>query len=248
MSGALEVLNVQVFYNDVIEAVRDVSLTVGKGRIVALLGANGAGKSTLLKAISAVLYPEEGRLIHGSIRYDGVDLTARNADEIVAAGIVQVPEGRRLFETMTVEENLRLGGYALAAAELGEGLERVYAMFPRVREKRHAVAGLLSGGEQQMVAIGRALMSNPRLLLCDELSLGLSPKVIRDIYLAVPRIREGGTAILLVEQDVGQAMAVADRVHCFMEGRITLSGRPADLTRARIAAAYFGSRDTGEAA
>ena len=158
MAGTLEVQNVQVFYNDVIEAVRDVSLRVEGGRVVALLGSNGAGKSTLLKAISAILYPEKGRLIHGTIRFDGVDLSARNADEIVSAGIVHVPEGRRLFPTMTTEENLRLGGHLLGASALGEGLERVYGLFPRLREKRRETAGLLSGGEQQMVAIGRALI------------------------------------------------------------------------------------------
>jgi len=248
MSGALEILNVQVFYSDVIEAVRDVSLTVGEGRIVALLGANGAGKSTLLKAISAVLYPEEGRLIHGSIRYGGVDLTARNADEIVAAGIVQVPEGRRLFETMTVEENLRLGGYALAAADLGAGLERVYAMFPRVREKRHAVAGLLSGGEQQMVAIGRALIGRPKLLILDEPSLGLAPQIVRDIFDIVKRLNaEEGLSILFVEQNARLALAVSEYAYIMENGRIVLDGPSADLAQnADIQEFYLGQAQGGE--
>lgn len=248
MSGALEIRNAQVFYNDVIEAVRDVSMTVGEGQVVALLGANGAGKSTLLKAISAVLYPEDGRLIHGSISYGCMDLTVRNANEIVAAGIVQVPEGRRLFETMTVEENLRLGGYALGVSELNDGLERVYAMFPRVHEKRQTLAGLLSGGEQQMVAIGRALIGRPKLLILDEPSLGLAPQIVRDIFDIVMRLNaEQHLSILFVEQNARLALAVSEYAYIMENGRIVLDGPSADLAQnADIQEFYLGQAKSGE--
>lgn len=247
MTGTLEVLNVQVFYSEVIEAVRDVSLRVDAGRIVALLGANGAGKSTLLKAISNVLYPEEGKLIHGSIRFEGQDLTPRNADQIVAAGIVQVPEGRRLFETMTVEENLKLGGYTLSAPDLSEGLERVYELFPRVREKRHTMAGLLSGGEQQMVAIGRALVGKPRLLILDEPSLGLAPQIIRDIFDTVVRLNaEDGLSILFVEQNARLALEISEFAYVMENGRVVLDGPSKDLmNNADIQEFYLGQAGGG---
>ena len=236
----LEAAGVTAFYGD-FQALFGIDLDVAEGETVALIGANGAGKSTFLRAITGLL-PSRST----ALRFAGQSVAGWPADRIHREGMAMVPEGRRLFASLSVEENLLVG--ASGGRRGPWSLDAVYGLFPDLKTRRHAPGTALSGGQQQMVAIGRALMSNPRLLLCDELSLGLSPKVIRDIYLAVPRIREGGTAILLVEQDVGQAMAVADRVHCFMEGRITLSGRPADLTRARIAAAYFGSRDTGEAA
>lgn len=248
MSQALEVRNAQVFYHDVIEAVRDVSLRVEPGRIVALLGANGAGKSTLLKAISAILYPEEGRLIHGTIRFGDIDLTARNADQIVAAGIVHVPEGRRLFQTMTVEQNLHLGGYLLAKVELAEAVERVYALFPRLRDKRNTLAGLLSGGEQQMVAIGRALIARPRLLILDEPSLGLAPQIVQDIFEIVRKLNaEQGLSILFVEQNARLALAVSEYAYVMENGRIVLDG-PSDMLarNADIREFYLGQSGSGE--
>ena len=248
MSSGLEVSNVQVFYHDVIEAVRDVSLRVDKGRVVALLGANGAGKSTLLKAISAILYPEDGRLIHGSIRFDGADLTTRNADQIVEAGIVHVPEGRRLFQTMSTEENLRLGGYLLGPAALDEGMERVYALFPRLRDKRRLMAGLLSGGEQQMVAIGRALIGRPRLLILDEPSLGLAPQIVEDIFGIVQRLNaEQGLSILFVEQNARLALAVSEYAYVMENGRVVLDGPSAELAQnADIREFYLGQSGSGE--
>ena len=248
MTHALEVRNVQVFYHDVIEAVRDVSLRVDPGRVVALLGANGAGKSTLLKAISAILYPEDGRLIHGTIRFGDLDLTSRNADQIVAAGIVHVPEGRRLFQTMTVDQNLHLGGYLLGASDLAEGVERVYALFPRLRDKRHTQAGLLSGGEQQMVAIGRALIGRPRLLILDEPSLGLAPQIVQDIFEIVRKLNaEQGLSILFVEQNARLALAISEYAYVMENGRIVLDGPSSDLARnADIREFYLGQTGSGE--
>jgi branched-chain amino acid transport system ATP-binding protein len=162
------------------------------------------------------------------------------ADQVLRRGIAMVPEGRKLFPSLSVEENLLIGGQARRAAGPWD-LEAVYALFPILKERRRSPGTALSGGQQQMVAIGRALMSNPELLLCDEISLGLAPVVIRDIYAALPRIRETGAAVVLVEQDIGRALGVADRVYCMMEGRVTLEGRPAALERAAIHAAYFGA-------
>ena len=212
----------------------DISFTFPKGECVALMGGNGAGKSTFLRTIT-------GLLANGGqdIQFQGQSISGWSADKVHKQGIALVPEGRRLFPSLSVEENLLIGG---AGGRTGQWtLEKIYKVFPDLVAKKDNPGTALSGGQQQMVAIGRALMSNPKLLLCDEISLGLSPKVVKDIYAAVPLIREGGTAMLVVEQDVGQAMAVADRVYCFMEGRVTLTGAPKDLTRKDIAAAYFGS-------
>lgn len=168
----LNVNNVQIVYDNVIEAVRDASLSVDEGQIVTLLGSNGAGKSTILKGISGVLYPEDGDIIGGTITLNGESLIGRKPDEIVRSGVVMVPEGRQLFEPLTVEENLMMGGITRSRSGATEALENVFDIFPRVKEKRSTIAGYLSGGEQQMVAIGRALMSSPRLLMLDEPSLG----------------------------------------------------------------------------
>ena len=233
----LETEGLTAFYGD-FQALFGIDLAMEAGETVAIIGANGAGKSTFLRALTGLTPPRAGR-----VRFAGEDVTAMRADRIHRLGLAMAPEGRRLFPSLSVEENLLIG--AQGGRRGPWSLEKVYALFPDLVAKRRNPGTALSGGQQQMVTIGRALMSNPRLLLCDEISLGLSPKIVRDIYRAVPAIRAEGTALLVVEQDVGQAMAVADRVHCFMEGRITLSGRPGDLGRDQVAAAYFGMEEAG---
>ena len=226
----LSVTNLQVYYDRAVEAVRDVSLEVGAGRIVALLGSNGAGKSTVLKAICGVLYPEEGEVTGGSIRYADQSLQACRPHEIVRRGIVQVPEGRRLFDTLSVEENLRMGGYLQPLAREAEAMARVFALFPSIVEHRHRIAGYLSGGQQQMVAIGRALMGEPKLLLLDEPSLGLAPLIIDEIFQAIRRLRdENGLTVLLVEQNAKLALSLADYGYIMESGRIVLDGTPERL-------------------
>jgi len=176
------------------------------------------------------------------IRFEGRGIGALAAPDIVRLGIAMVPEGRKLFPSLSVEENLLVGCYGRSGRVWT--LDTIYDLFPVLKERRDSPATALSGGQQQMVAIGRALMSNPRILLCDEISLGLAPVVIRDIYAAFPKIRAGGASIVVVEQDIGQALAVADRVYCLMEGRVTLTGTPSSLTRDAIHAAYFGAHTT----
>jgi len=232
MTTLLETKGLTARYGD-FQALFGIDLTVAEGETIAIIGANGAGKSTFLRALTG-----PGATRGQDIRFDGRQIAGLAPGRIHRLGPVLVPEARRLFRSLSVEENLLIGAAGKRAGPWS--LERVYELFPDLRAKRRNPGTALSGGQQQMVAIGRALMSNPKLLLCDELSLGLAPKVIRDIYTALPRIRELGTSTLIVEQDVGQALAVASRAYCFMEGRVTLSGAPADLTRARIAAAYFG--------
>ncbi|MER9601379.1 ABC transporter ATP-binding protein [Mesorhizobium sp. M0243] len=211
-----------------------VDITVAVGECVAIIGANGAGKSTLMRSITGVIGNEPGMVLHR-----GEPIGALSSAEIMKRGIAMVPEGRRLFPSLTVEENLLVGGQARKVPGPWS-LDAVYDLFPILRERRKSPGTALSGGQQQMVAIGRALMSNPELLLCDEICLGLAPVVIRDIYAALPKIREGGAAIVLVEQDIGKALAVADRVYCMMEGRVTLAARAAEVTREDIHSAYFG--------
>lgn len=229
----LETCGLTAFYGD-FQALFGVDMTVAEGEAVAIIGANGAGKSTFLRCLAG-LQSTKGQ----HITFDGQPIAGQPGERIHKAGLALVPEGRRLFPSLSVEENLLIGA---AGGRRGPwSLSKVYELFPDLVPKKHNPGTALSGGQQQMVAIGRALMSNPKLLLCDEISLGLAPKIIKDIYAAVPRIRARGTSILVVEQDVGQAMAVADRVHCFMEGRVTLSGTPETLTRTQIAEAYFGT-------
>ncbi|RUU77083.1 ABC transporter ATP-binding protein [Mesorhizobium sp. M7A.F.Ca.MR.362.00.0.0] len=211
-----------------------VDIRVAASECVAIIGANGAGKSTLMRSITGVIGNEPGMVLHR-----GEPIGALSSAEIMKRGIAMVPEGRRLFPSLTVEENLLVGGQARKVPGPWN-LDAVYDLFPILRERRKSPGTALSGGQQQMVAIGRALMSNPQLLLCDEISLGLAPVVIRDIYAALPRIRESGAAIVLVEQDIGKALAVADRVYCMMEGRVTLAARTAEVTREDIHSAYFG--------
>jgi branched-chain amino acid transport system ATP-binding protein len=232
MTALLEVESVSAGYGDV-QALVDVSLTLERGATVAVIGANGAGKSTLLRALTGLLTPT-----HGAIRLRGEDITHVPTHRRVTAGIAMAPEGRRLFANLTVEDNLRV---AARAGRPGPWtLQTVFALFPLVEQRRDRRALHLSGGEQQAVAISRALLANPSLLLLDEVSLGLAPVVVQQLYRALPQVLAEGTAVLLVEQDVRQALAVADYVHCLLEGRTALTGRPADLTKEAIASAYFG--------
>jgi branched-chain amino acid transport system ATP-binding protein len=220
-------------YGD-IQALFGIDLHLHAGETVAVIGANGAGKTTFLRSVTGLL-----RAAPEAIRFEGRPIGGQKPNTIIRQGIAMVPEGRKLFPSLSVEENLKLGGYCRRPGPWD--LARVVALFPILAERAGQPATSLSGGQQQMVAIGRALMANPRLLLCDEISLGLAPIVVRDIYAVLPRITAEGTTVLVVEQDINQAMAASDRVYCFQEGRVTLHGRPADLTRDAITRAYFGN-------
>jgi branched-chain amino acid transport system ATP-binding protein len=215
------------------QALFGVDLSVAAGEVVALIGSNGAGKSTFLKTMTGLLPARSG-----SIVFDGQPLAGMDTADIVRLGIALVPEGRRLFPSLSVEENLLMG--TLSGRKGLWNLARVFGLFPILKEKRKLPGTSLSGGQQQMVAIGRALMSNPRLLLCDELSLGLAPVVIREIYASLPSIMEEGMSLLIVEQDVQLAMQVSSRVVCLQEGRVSLEGKSGALTREQISKAYFG--------
>ena len=230
----LETHKLTAFYGD-FQALFGIDTTLDEGETIAIIGANGAGKSTFLKAIAGLI-----RRPADSVLFNGEPIGSQNAADIVKLGVALVPEGRRLFPSLTVEENLMIGGYGRKTSGPWS-LDRVYSLFPVLKDRRSSSTPVLSGGQQQMVAIGRALMSNPRVLLCDEISLGLAPIIIADIYTALPQIKREGTSVVLVEQDIVQAMKVADRVYCFQEGRLSLSGRPHDLTRDQIHRAYFGS-------
>ncbi|OCJ09001.1 ABC transporter ATP-binding protein [Rhizobium sp. AC44/96] len=234
MPSLLETRALTAFYGD-FQAIFGVDMALDAGETIAVIGANGAGKSTLMRSIAGILANRPDMILHR-----GEPIGAEDAADVVRRGIALVPEGRKLFPSLSVEENLQIGAYG-RKTQGPWSLESVYALFPVLKERRRNAATALSGGQQQMVAIGRALMSNPEVLLCDELSLGLAPVVIKDIYSAFSKIRAAGAAIVIVEQDIGQALKVADRVYCMMEGRITLSGRPAELDRADIHAAYFGA-------
>jgi branched-chain amino acid transport system ATP-binding protein len=226
----LEVENLQVVYSNAIEAVRNASLHVSVGGITALLGANGAGKTTLLKAISGVLYPEDGKIRDGLIRFEGHDLTALAPDDIVRLGIAHVPEGRKLFIELTVEENLVVGGHTGNKADIARRLEEIYGLFPQLRDRRSVLSGYLSGGEQQMVAIGRALMANPRLLMLDEPSLGIAPIMAETIYLAVKRLcNDNGLTVLLVEQNANLALDASREAFVLENGRVVLDGAAEEL-------------------
>jgi branched-chain amino acid transport system ATP-binding protein len=231
-SPLLEFRNLKVVYDNSIEALRDVSISVPKGAIVALLGSNGAGKSTLLKAMSGVLYAEDGVIEKGSVVYQGADLAAARPDEIVRLGVLQVPEGRRIFPGLTVEENLQTGGFSVPSVPLRQRREQAYAMFPRLHERRTQIAGYLSGGEQQMLAISRALMGGPTLLALDEPSLGLAPLIVDRIYEVIGQLRrEMGMTILLVEQQAARALDIADYGYVLENGRVALDGPAAKLAR-----------------
>jgi branched-chain amino acid transport system ATP-binding protein len=216
------------------QALFGVSLAIEPGETIAIIGANGAGKSTLLRTICGLLRSRRPT----DVRFEGIAIGALEPERIVGLGIAMVPEGRRAFPSLSVDDNLRMGAYCGRTGPWK--LDRVYALFPNLAERRFAAAPTLSGGQQQMLAIGRALMANPKLLLCDELGLGLAPIVIRDIYAAMPGIRAEGTTILIVEQDIQRALRAADRVYCMQKGRVTLEGRPGELSRDGIKSAYFG--------
>ena len=228
--GNLEIRNLQVIYGGAIEAVRDVSIKVGPGQIVALLGSNGAGKSTMLKALSGVLADEEGEIENGVITYRGTDLIKLAPDEVVRLGVVQVPEGRRLFAPLTVDENLDMGGYAADARTLAKRRAVVFELFPRLAERRSQISGYLSGGEQQMVAIGRALMGGPSFLALDEPSLGLAPIIIEQIYAVIQKLNHDlGLTVLLVEQNAQRALSIAHYAYIMERGRIVLDGEAVQL-------------------
>jgi len=230
----LETRKLTAFYGD-FQALYGIDTLLDAGETIAIIGANGAGKSTFLKAIAGLIQGPAD-----SVLLDGRPIGSRAAADIVKLGVALVPEGRRLFPSLTVEENLLIGGYGRKMPGPWS-LDRVYSLFPVLKERRSSATPTLSGGQQQMAAIGRALMSNPRILLCDEISLGLAPIIIAGIYGALPQIKAEGTSVVVVEQDIVQAMKVADRVYCFQEGRLSLSGRPQELTREQIHRAYFGS-------
>ena len=239
----LDIENLDVRYGH-IQALKGVSLSVAEGEIVTLLGANGAGKTTLMRSISGLLRPHSGDL-----RFRGQSIARLGADGIVRLGISQVPEGRRVFPTLTVSENLMLGGYTRPPGEVAQSLAQVLRMFPRLQERSKQFAGTLSGGEQQMLAIGRALMAKPKLLLLDEPSLGLAPIIVRDIFRSLRQIREQGMTVLLVEQNARMALKLADRGYVLETGRIMLEGSaPVLLQSPDVQATYLGKESAAVAA
>lgn len=248
----LSLQNVEVVYSDVIQVLRGISLEVPKGNIVALLGANGAGKTTTLKAISGLLYTQEGEITRGDITFDGRSIKRISPEQIVKIGIVQVLEGRRLFDHLTVEENLILGkvasGQSSQQGSTKQDLEQVYHYFPRLKDLRKRISGYLSGGEQQMLVIGRGLMAKPKLMLLDEPSLGLAPLLVQEIFSEINQIRsEQGMAILLVEQNARVALSLANYAYVMENGRIVLDGTAEELNRNEdIKEFYLGLTQVGE--
>jgi branched-chain amino acid transport system ATP-binding protein len=232
MSALLELEGVSTHYGD-FQALYGIDLTLAEGETLAVIGANGAGKSTLLKTIAGLMPTTDG-----AVWYDGDDIAPLPSFKRVEAGIALTPEGRKIFPTLTIEENLLVGAYRKRPGPWN--LQRIYETFPLVSDRRERYGAHLSGGEQQAAAIARALMSNPRLLLLDEVSLGLAPVVVKEIYAALPAITAQGTTVLVVEQDLNQALSVADRVQCLLEGRTVLEGPAEGLDRDAVAAAYFG--------
>lgn len=232
MTALLSTHALQAYYGD-FQALFGVDFEIHSGEIVAIIGANGAGKSTFLKAATGLL-----RVAPESVRFEGRPIGGARAHRIVAEGIAMVPEGRRLFPSLSVEENLLMGAFTKRPGPWD--LAAVYRLFPVLKEKRNVPGTSLSGGQQQMVAIARALMSNPRLLLCDEISLGLAPIVIKEIYDSLSVITKSGLTAVIVEQDVGTAQRVSHRLYCFQEGRVSLQGRSNEVTHEEISLAYFG--------
>ncbi|MBH3424927.1 MULTISPECIES: ABC transporter ATP-binding protein [Pseudomonas] len=215
------------------QALFDINLTLAQGETVAIIGSNGAGKSTFLRSLAGLIKNQPG-----AIKFMGQAIGDMAANQVLERGIALVPEGRKLFPSLSVEENLLIGAYSRRPGPWT--LARIYQLFPVLEQLRKRPGTALSGGQQQMVAIGRGLMANPSLLLCDEISLGLAPTTIKDIYAALPSIKADGTTVILVEQDINQALSVCDRFYCFQEGRVSLSGRPAEVDPAHIKTAYFG--------
>jgi len=248
----LKLNNIEVVYSDVIQVLRGVSIDVPDGQIVGLLGANGAGKSTTLKAISGLLRAQEGEVTRGNIELDGQRIDHLSPETIVQLGIVQVLEGRRLFRHLTVEENLILGGVARRSASrrspIGQDLDQVYSYFPRLKDLRRRTSGYLSGGEQQMLVIGRALMARPKLMLLDEPSLGLAPLLVKEIFYVIGKMSaDEGMAILLVEQNARIALSVADYAYVMENGRVVLDGPSEQLAENEdIKEFYLGLTQLGE--
>ena len=241
----LRVTSLAAYYGE-LRAIYDVSLELQPGEVLAVIGANGAGKSTLLKSLAGLMNRGASSHTRGAIEFDGRRIEKLAPEAIVDAGIALVPEGRRLFTRMTVEDNLLAGAYLPRCRPgIATSLEAAYALFPRLRERRHQVVSQMSGGEQQMVAIGRALMSSPRLIAFDELSLGLSPAMVEEIYANLKAVIARGTAAILVEQDLNRALAACTRFCVMLEGSIVLEGRPGDVGVDTITAAYFGSTAAG---
>ena len=231
----LKVDNIHVFYG-AIHAIKGISFEVEEGEIVTLIGANGAGKSTTLNTISGLLKPRSGR-----ITFDGKNITGTPASKMVYNGMALCPEGRRIFQQMTVRENLEMGGYSRPKTEIAGSMEDVFTRFPRLREREKQIAGTLSGGEQQMLAMGRALMSKPKLLMLDEPSMGLAPILVEQIFDIIKELHAAGTTILLVEQNAQMALSIADRAYVLGTGQITMSGPAAEvLADDRVRAAYLG--------
>ena len=233
MTTLLKVSELDAFYGD-FQALFGIDFELAQGEAVAVIGANGAGKSTLLKSLAGLV-----RNRRDAIRLAGQEIGDSAAAKVVRLGLALVPEGRQLFPSLTVEENLLIGAYGGDRTSPWD-LPSVYRMFPVLQERRRSSVTVLSGGQQQMVAIGRALMSNPSVLLCDEISLGLAPIVVEDIYRMLLRIRDHGTGIIVVEQDIARALRSTDRFYCLQEGRVTLAGTPADADQEAIRSAYFG--------
>jgi branched-chain amino acid transport system ATP-binding protein len=234
MTALLETRGLEVFYGD-FQAVFGVDFHVNEGETVAIIGANGAGKSSFLKALSGLVKSRADGIL-----LDGKPVGGKPAYDMVKSGIALVPEGRRLFPSMSVADNLRMGENG-KSGERGWNYETICDLFPLLRQRADQLAPTLSGGQQQMVAIGRALISNPRVLLCDEISLGLSPAAVKDVYAAIAEIKRRGTTIVIVEQDLNAALSAADRIYCFLEGKVSLTGRSDEFDRSQILAAYFGS-------
>ena len=234
MSNILEIHDLVVSYGG-IEAVKGIDLTVEQGKIVTLIGSNGAGKSTTLKTIAGLVKPKSG-----SITFQGEPLLGKSTDQIVSRGVTLVPEGRRVFPNLTVEENLRIGAY-LRKESIRDDLDRVYALFPRLKEREWQLAGTLSGGEQQMLAVGRALMAKPQLVMMDEPSLGLAPIVVRGIFNIIREINAQGITVLLIEQNANMALKIADQAYVMQTGTITMSGTGRKLAEnEEVKAAYLG--------
>jgi branched-chain amino acid transport system ATP-binding protein len=232
MNTLLETRQLTAFYGD-FQALFGIDFEVGAGEIVAMIGANGAGKSTFLKSVTGLM-----KAPGDSVRFGGEVISGLAPGKIVAKGVAMVPEGRRLFPSLSVEENLMIGAFTKRPGPWN--LDAVYRLFPILHERRRHPGTALSGGQQQMVAIGRALMSNPALLICDEISLGLAPIVVKEIYDALPAITQDGLSLIIVEQDVATARRVSNRLYCMQEGRVSLTGRSADITHEQISKAYFG--------
>ncbi len=244
----LEVSNLEVVYNDVILVLRGISLEVPDGQIVALLGANGAGKTTTMRAITGLLDVHEGDITKGHITFDGVDITHKDPADIVRLGVSQVMEGRRIFAELTVEENLRAGAYTNTNRERVEAAyQRVMDLFPPLADRRKSTAGYLSGGEQQMLAIGRALMQDPKLLILDEPSLGLAPKLVQQIRDIVVEINQGGTSVLLIEQNANMALSIAHHGYIMETGKMVMDGDPEKLLKDEdVKEFYLGLHAGGE--